>query len=257
MIKKIVSISATSVLLIATSISPVIADQTRIEISYLNDTDNENIRTILIDDGVIDNGVDFINELFQLERSIRVVVGAADGPLYDPGISEIHIPYEFYSEIIERFGQIEKDKAEQAVFASDAMLHTLFHEVGHALVDQLDLPVVGKEEDAVDALASVLLLEHYTDGAEMAGNAAELFALEGEDRGDLTEEDFWDEHSLDEQRYFSTLCHVYGSDPDSFRELADDLGFSEDRREMCVATYEQLVDDWQYLLEPVTNDQGK
>lgn len=254
--KNMRSVVTTVMLIAVMPLVPAFAeDSSTVEIEYLDDADNMDIRSILIEDGVLDDGVEFINETFRLEQTIKVTVGAAEGPLYDPGVSEIQIPYSFYTEIIDRFSAIEKDSDEQAVFASDAMLHTLFHELGHALVDQLELPIVGKEEDAVDALASVLLLEHYNDGAEMAGNAAELFALEGEDRGDLEQEDFWDEHSLDEQRYFSMLCHIYGSDPDAFTDLAEDIGFSADRREICVETYERLVDDWGVLLEPVFKGQ--
>lgn len=256
--KKTFSIIAAGLLILVGSLVSVIADdESRVEIEYLIDTDNDHIRSALIDDGVLDSGVDFINETFRLEQAIKVTVGSEDGPLYDPGLVEIQIPYAFYTEVIERFSEIEEDTEQQALFASDAMLHTLFHELGHALVDQLELPIVGKEEDAVDALANVLLLEHYNEGAEMARNAAELFALEGEDRGDLEEEDFWDEHSLDEQRYFSTLCHIYGSDPDNFTDLAEDVGFSDDRREICVETYQRLVDDWGVLLEPAFKDQVK
>lgn len=257
-VKKIFSLLAAGLLVFVGSLVLAIADETsKVEIEYLTSADHDHIRSVLIEDGVLDNGVDFVNETFRLERSIKVTVGAEDGPLYDPGVSEIQIPYFFYTEIIERFSEIEKDRDEQAVFASDAMLHTLFHELGHALIDQLELPIVGKEEDAVDALANVLLLEHYNEGAEMVSNAAELFALEGESRGDLEEEDFWDEHSLDEQRYFHTLCHVYGSDPDYFTDLAEDVGFSADRREICVETYARLVDDWNVLLEPAFRDQHK
>ena len=205
----------------------------------------------LLADKVLEDGVEFINEAFELERDITIIVGAEDGPLYDPSISEIHLPYHFYAEVIDRIRQIDNDPEQQVLFANDAMLHTLYHELGHALIDQLDLPVVGKEEDAVDGLASMLLLEYYEDGASMAANAAELFALEGEDRGELQEQDFWDEHSLDEQRYYSTICHIVGSDSQQYQDLADEIGFSEERVEICEGIYQQMVSDWEVLLDSV------
>lgn len=232
------------------------AADNQITIEYIEDSEFNAIKSLLIKDGVLDQGVRFINETFQLQRSIKVEAGAADGPLYDPGTSAIQIPYAFYTQVTDRYSELETDEKELAEMAGDAFLHTLFHEVGHALVDQLGLPIVGKEEDAVDALANVLLLEYYDNGAEIAANAAELFALEGEDRGELVDEDFWDEHSLDEQRYFSTLCHIYGSNPDRFASLAEQTGFSLERREICVETYHRLVDDWDLLLEPVFRING-
>ena len=35
----------------------------------------------------------------------------------------------------------------------------LFHEVGHALVDQWDIPVLGREEDAVDAFSTIFMTD--------------------------------------------------------------------------------------------------
>lgn len=238
------------------TVANVAAADNQITIEYAEDPQFSRIKSLLIQDGVLDHGVRFINDTFQLQRSIVVEAGAADGPLYDPAVSAIQIPYAFYTEVTDRYRELESDELELSELAGDAMLHTLFHELGHALVDQLELPIVGREEDAADALANVLLLEYYDNGAGIAGNAAELFALEGEDRGELVDEDFWGEHSLDEQRYFSTLCNIYGSNPDRFAELAQQTGFSEERREICVETYQRLVDDWNLLLEPVFKTDG-
>ncbi|MCW9000601.1 MAG: DUF4344 domain-containing metallopeptidase, partial [Kangiellaceae bacterium] len=64
---------------------------------------------------------------------------------------------------------------------------------------------------------------------EIALSAADLFYLESEDRTELDEQDFWGEHSLDLQRYYSTLCHVYGSDPDKYKAILEQDYFSEYR----------------------------
>ncbi len=209
------------------------------------------VREVLESDGALTDSVAFINENFQFERPLTLQMGAQDGPLYDPNADVIQIPYEFYLQVVRLFEEIVPDDENlQREYTIDSVLHALFHEVGHAMVDQFEIPVLGREEDAVDALASVLLIEHYDNGADMAINAAELFALESEDRGSLQEEDFWDEHSLDEQRFYTTLCHVYGSDPDRYQALLDDAGFSDERADGCIYEYQKLVDDWDTLLEP-------
>lgn len=110
--------------------------------------------------------------------------------------------------------------------------------------------MLGKEEDAVDALANVLLIEFYDGGGDIAISAADLFDLESADVDELEDADFWDEHSLDVQRYYSTLCHVYGSDPQGYGYLLEDAEFSEDRSELCVEEYETISDSWLDLLEP-------
>ena len=49
--------------------------------------------------------------------------------------------------------------ADAMTFALHDAAFTMYHEVGHLLVGELGLPVLGKEEDAVDAWATIWLLE--------------------------------------------------------------------------------------------------
>lgn len=233
--------------LLCSVLSPAMAKETQLQ--WIGGGE---VRELLQSEGVFSDGVEFINDNFALNRALLVQVGADDGPLYDPQADAIQIPYGFYREVNKLFEEVVPDDEEiRRQYSIDSMLHTLFHEFGHAVVDQFDIPVLGREEDAVDALASVLLIEYYDNGAEMAINAAELFALESDDRGTLQEQDFWDEHSLDEQRFYTTLCHVYGSDPESYSDMIENAGFSEERAEGCVFEYQKLVSDWDVLLEPV------
>lgn len=54
-----------------------------------------------------------------------------------------------------------------------------------------DLAIVGKEEDATDALATILLIEFFEQGQEIARSAADLFDLESSDIQTFEEADFW------------------------------------------------------------------
>ena len=44
---------------------------------------------------------------------------------------------------------------EAMAFAMHDAAFTMYHEVGHLLVGELGLPVLGKEEDAVDSWATI------------------------------------------------------------------------------------------------------
>jgi len=202
--------------------------------------------------GVVEDVAGFINEKYQLSTPLIFKFGSQDGPLYDPAINEILIPYDFVREVRNRF---KKDNYSETGVSSldatmDSIMHTLFHEFAHALIYTYKLPVIGKEEDAADGLASVLLIEFFENGAEIAISAANLFELENEDIEVLREEDFWGEHSLDIQRFYSTLCHIYGSDPRKYALLKKDAGFSEDKADICIEDYERLSTTWLELLSP-------
>ena len=111
--------------------------------------------------------------------------------------------------------------------------------------------MLAREEDAADALASVLILEYVDNGAEVVLNAADMFGLESEESEWFYESDFWSEHSLDIQRYYAALCHVYGSDPEFHATLVnDEYGLSAERAENCEYEYERIRKGWLAVLEP-------
>ena len=124
------------------------------------------------------------------------------------------------------------------------------HEFGHAFVDAFDLPVLGKEEDAADAVATVFLTRSVENGNEYAFDAARFFnALSGRQRN-LAPEDFFDEHSLDKQRAYSIVCWIAGSSEAAYNDVAKLGILSEERQRRCPAEYEQKVKAVESLLKP-------
>lgn len=204
----------------------------------------------------VDSTVTLINELFSLPESLVFSFGGDDGPLYDPQSNTIVIPYFFLTEIKERFTKAgyKETGVSEAQATLDALIHTLLHEFAHAAITMYELPVLGKEEDAADALATVMLIEFFEDGQEIALSAADLFDLESEDRDVIGDEHFWGEHSLDEQRYFSTLCHVYGSNPDTYSDIVEKQYLSQERAERCIEEYAQVAQSWLSVLAPHMRD---
>jgi len=195
-------------------------------------------------DPILETQVDFVAELLRFAKPVRVLHEVEEGPLYDPETQEIWMPGSFADNIEAYFDDEDAPVA-------DIYFHTLMHEIGHVLFEQYDLPMLAREEDAADALASVLLLEYVDDGARMALNAAEMFGLESEEYEWFDQSDFWSEHSLEIQRYYTTLCHVYGSDSKAHKNLVnDDYGLSQTRAEACEVEYERIRDGWLGVLEP-------
>jgi len=208
--------------------------------------------------GVIDSWAGIINEEFVLPEQLRLVIGSNDGPLFDPEKVAIEIPYSFVSETKEQFIAEKYRKTEGSGLDAtmDILLHTLFHEFSHAIIVLYDLPITGREEDAADGLATLLLIEFFEDGQEIALSAADLFDLQSQEIAILEDQDFWDEHSLDAQRYYSTLCYVYGSAPGLYDGILQDAGLPAERKEFCLEEYDNLYNAWFTLLKPYLKFQG-
>src|SRR5262245_35704721 len=59
-----------------------------------------------------------------------------------------------------------QQRKELVEFVAANLLFALVHEVGHALVAEMGLPVLGREEDAADAYAVLTMLGSGSDFAE-------------------------------------------------------------------------------------------
>jgi hypothetical protein len=126
----------------------------------------------------------------------------------------------------------------------------LAHEIGHALVNQLKLPVTGKEEDAVDGFAAYLLADNPKFGPLTAFSAALFFDALAASRGELTDSDFADEHSILQQRTYQFLCWVYGSDRKRFKALVGPGLLPKARAVRCGDEWKQVKTSWDTLLGP-------
>lgn len=141
---------------------------------------------------------------------------------------------------------------EQSEFVADNLIATFYHEMGHALIDQLELPVLGREEDAADIL-SVLLIDEVWEPETATGiaeNTALSYVFMAEENAD-SEPAFWDVHGLDLQRYYSHVCLFYGADPENRTGFAKDFDLPPERAEGCAEEYQLALDSWWTYLEPL------
>lgn len=130
-------------------------------------------------------------------------------------------------------------------YLSANLLAIFYHELGHALIDIMKLPIFGQEEDAADVL-SVFLIDALFEG-EVANQMAydTAYGFLGEVRNNSGYEPaYWDVHGPDLQRYYTFVCLFYGADAAGRRDLADELDLPEARQETCVDEYEQAAESW-------------
>ena len=185
----------------------------------------------------------------KLPRNITIrVQGGQDGPYYNPANRTIILNHPFSALVLNVF-QKEYPKITPhrlgELFA-ELEYFVLFHEVGHALVDQWNLPVVGREEDAVDAFSTIFMTEFVNEGEFALAGADFFYYLAGSHQ--LDEVDFADEHSFDKQRAYSIACWVYGSNPTRYGFLRQFLPVS--RRVRCPDEYRKLKKAWFSFMRP-------
>jgi hypothetical protein len=126
----------------------------------------------------------------------------------------------------------------------------LGHELGHALIHQLMLPLTGLEEDSADAFALFSTL-NSAEGPSATLGAATLFDEMAVRGGELTFEDFSSDHAVVQQRTYNFLCYVVGSDPAGPRHALVLEGYLPALRAMlCPLAWAQLNYGWLTVLEP-------
>ncbi len=192
-----------------------------------------------------------LNERIALPFDITISAEDCDGPdaFYEAETHQLTVCHQLVDEYYDLFGRKVKDKAKLDDVVRGAVASTFFHELGHALVDAWKLPITGKEEDAVDQLSTLVLIDRTEDGEKMALDGALSFKLYADlDKGE--EKIYWDEHSLDEQRFYDTICLIYGHDPEKYAYLVKDGTLPEERAELCREDFPKIEGSWKRLLSP-------
>lgn len=141
-------------------------------------------------------------------------------------------------------------------FVEANAIHTLFHEIAHGIIDQFQLPVIGQEEDAADAFATLEVINMLEEDASqiLVDVAASWLYMDAQtDREDL---DFYDIHDLDAQRAYRTICHLYSVDPHENADIAEWAGMPEDTLDICLETGPLAFDSWEALLSGISLDEA-
>jgi len=171
----------------------------------------------------------------KLYATVALVLGLAGaGPVWADSV------YEFPAE------------EDHAIFIGDEVIATFYHELGHALIDELGLPVLGREEDAADSLSVILMDDIWQEEAAagiLASDALSYELMAREQAAGGLDAFFADEHSLSIQRYFNVVCLFYGANPEQREKLAVDLGLPDERKERCPGEYDQAAGSWEAVLQ--------
>lgn len=194
-----------------------------------------------------------LNSRIDLPRTVRLEARScgASEVSYDQRARRVDVCYEFVDEVRGMFARANRPDVDART--AGVVRETLYHEAAHALVDQLDLPFVGREEDVADQFAAYQLVPQGARGANALLAAADNYALYAraadQDAPDAVE--FTGAHTPDAARSANYLCYLYGSDPAAWSAR---LGarISAERSAQCEDEYRDLRRGWRRLLAPHT-----
>ncbi|MCJ8322678.1 MAG: hypothetical protein HRU29_01225 [Rhizobiales bacterium] len=151
------------------------------------------------------------------------------------------------------------EEYEQLVqFVNGNVIWTMFHETGHALVTLHEIPILAKEEDAVDNLATIIMLvEESEQFNEYLKESAYVWFLMDEFAAKSGEElNFADEHSLDQQRAFQIVCFLYGASPEKFEKFATLMQMPEERLANCGYDFSVTYTNWLKVISGFAMQEG-
>jgi hypothetical protein len=137
-------------------------------------------------------------------------------------------------------------------FVLGNMLFVSTHEMGHGVLAELQIPNVGRDEDAADSFATLTMLKIGRDFSHrvLVEAARGWYLADRRDKKQGETAAYYDEHGMNLQRAYQIVCLMVGSDPSKFKELADMTKMPEERQESCKTDFSTAVWSWETLLKP-------
>ena len=238
------------------------AGQFDFKIMHDGNKDNEALASYIESKGTFSKIIDALNESLIIPYDIHVILTSSDmGPYYSPSKKTIFLDYNDERWSAEQYdaNYPDSDKESRNYYLNNINLFSFYHELGHALIDAYNIPMVGSEEDAADSLASVMILYYFTEGSQILLDNADYFERAREASASQ-ENQYWDVHALNEQRYYRLICYAYANDPKDVEEQLKDWDkedgddtfakFLQQKKDSCIWEYKNLNQSWFTLLKP-------
>jgi len=227
----------------------------RIEISYVQPSNpaHQPIYEALQQRRVLERFKGYLSPL-RLPRTLILKTAGCDGESnawYEDSEHAVTVCYEYIHEVLRNAPEVT---TAAGVTRQDAIIgptiEVFLHEIGHAIFDLLKVPILGREEDAADHVASYLMLHLDKDIArQTVDGVAFMYAHEMQSESPGLKH-FADVHGVSAQRFYNLLCLAYGQDPKLFADLVEKKYLPESRGEDCHFEYTQVDYAFRQLIHP-------
>lgn len=231
------------------------AQPNRIRVEYIEpkSPDHQAIYQIIKDRRVLEK----LQEIFgafrlPIELTLRSVEcdGVANA-WYQRG--RVSVCYEYLQEIMK---MMPREDNAAGVAPADAVagqfFYVLAHEMGHAMFDLLDVPVLGRPEDAADQFATYIILQFGKEQARrlILGAAYSYRRFVANPKVTAPLKAFSDAHSPPATRFYNIVCLAYGADSTLFADFVTKEYLPTERANGCRKEYGEVAFAFSKLIVP-------
>lgn len=249
------------------AISAPAGAKVRFEISAPRSPEDETVAGLLAAQGWLEP-IRAQLDVFRLVRPITVRIRSCPGrgqAWYED--DTVTVCYRYLANIVRNAARPDRPEwvsQEQAI--AGGVVDVFFHEFGHALFEQHNIPLLGREEDAADQLAAFMMLgRRREEAASLVKGTAYIYLRWLQDYGDGFRHDgrtlstgaraySAEPHASSAQRFYNLVCLAYGANQALFKDLARAADLPEDRAEGCEDEYGLVANAWKRLIAPLVDE---
>ena len=195
----------------------------------------------------LDGVTKIFNTVLDFPRDVQVTVKECGmlNAFYMKKDHSVTLCYELADYFYKGFLSLHVTPAQALDKTLNAFTFVTIHELGHAVIGELDLGVTGGEDQAVDELAT-LFLTILKQPAMAEDGALAMLML-----GKLSKKpQYFDEHPVGEQRFYNILCLILGSDPPTYSKKYVPRYLPAARAVRCADEFEKRKKGWDKMVEP-------
>lgn len=239
---------------LAPVITAVAAEPRRIDIAYVppKDPKHRALYELLTSRRVLEK-IQAILAPFRLPARVLLKVEGCDGTANAySGDGGVTVCYEYLDEI---WRNVPAETTPEGVAPVDALVGPLvdvfFHEFGHVLFYLLQVPILGREEDAADQFSAYLMLNFgYDEAKRLIAGAAYQFKRDLMPEFRLELKDFSDTHGTPAQRFYNLLCIAFGANSELFNDIVNKGHLPVERAIGCEDEYRAVAHAFKTLIGP-------
>jgi hypothetical protein len=226
----------------------------RIDVAYLppKDPAHRPLYELLRDKHVLEK-IQAILSPFRLPARVLLKVEGCDGVANAySGDGAVTVCYEYLDEI---WQNVPTETTPEGVAPIDALAGPLvdvfFHEFGHVVFHLLQVPILGREEDAADQFSAYMML-HFgpQEARRLIAGSAYQFKRDLKPTVTLDLKEFSDTHGPPAERFYNLLCIAFGANADLFADIVSKGYLPVERAIGCEDEYHQLAHAFKMLIRP-------